>query len=129
MALGSSAGGRAVAEEPTAYIVEVSDVTAKVGDHAVMRATLRVRDGYRILEPYNNRVIQLSSYDDGVVFERKMVPAQLQEGALVFAVGLRATKPGKFALDLSVAERGAVCNPRPDRKLRTATGFGEHLGY
>ena len=57
MALGSSAGGRAVAEEPTAYIVEVSDVTAKVGDHAVMHATLRVRDGYRILEPYNNRVI------------------------------------------------------------------------
>ena len=51
MALGSSAGGRAVAEEPTAYIVEVSDVTAKVGDHAVMHATLRIRDGYRILKP------------------------------------------------------------------------------
>jgi hypothetical protein len=99
MALGSSAGGRAVAEEPTAYIVEVSDVTAKVGDHAVMHATLRVRDGYRILEPYNNRVIQLSSYDDGVVFERKMVPAQLQEGALVFEVGLQATKPGRHPIN------------------------------
>ena len=80
-------------------IVEVSDVTAKVGDHAVMHATLRVRDGYRILEPYNNRVIQLSSYDDGVVFERKMVPAQLREGALVFEVGLQATKPGKHPIN------------------------------
>ena len=99
IALGASAGVSAVAEEPSAYIVEVSDVTAKVGDHAVMHATLRVRDGYRILEPYNNRVIQLSSYDDGVVFERKMVPAQLQEGALVFEVGLRATKPGKHPIN------------------------------
>ena len=82
-----------------AYAIEVTDVTAKVGDHAVMHATLSVRDGYRILEPYNNRVIQLSSYDDGVVFERKMVPAQLQEGALVFAVPLRATKPGKHPIN------------------------------
>src|SRR5271168_2653570 len=95
MALGSSAGGRAVAEEPTAYIVEVSDVTAKVGDHAVMHATLRVRDGYRILEPSNNRGIQLSSYHYAVLFERQMVPAQLQEGALLFKVGLQSTKPGR----------------------------------
>ena len=59
-----------------AYVVEVSDVTAKVGEPAVMRATLEVRDGYRILEPYNNRVIELSSFDDGVDFEHRMVPAR-----------------------------------------------------
>ena len=59
MSLGASAGGRAVADEPSAYVVEVSDVTAKVGDPAVMRATLRVRDGYRILKHYNNRVIAI----------------------------------------------------------------------
>ncbi len=99
IALVASAGVRAVAEEPSAYVVEVSDVTAKVGDPAVMRATLRVRDGYRILEAYNNRVIELSSFDDGVVFERRMVPAALEEDALVFAVPLRATKPGKHAIN------------------------------
>ena len=98
-ALAASAGGRAVAEEPSAYVVEVSDVTAKVGDHAVMLATLRVRDGYRILKAYNNRVIELSSFDDGVVFERRMVPAALEEGALVFEVDLRATKPGKHPIN------------------------------
>src|SRR5882724_4552481 len=94
-ALATSASGRAVAEEPSAYVVEVSDVTAKVGEHSVMLATLRARDGYRILKGYNNRVIQLSSLDDGVVFESRMVPASVEEGALVFAVGFRATKPGK----------------------------------
>src|SRR5271156_4095621 len=96
---GASGLGRAVAEESSAYVVEVSDVTAKVGDHAVMLVTLRIRDGYRILEPYNNRVIALSSFDDGVDFERKMVPAELQEGALVFEVGLQATKPGKHPIN------------------------------
>jgi hypothetical protein len=95
----ASAGGRAAAEEPGAYLVEVSDVTAKVGEPAVMRATLRTRDGYRILKAYNNRVIELSSFDDGVGFERRMVPAIVEEGALVFAIGLRATKLGKHPIN------------------------------
>ncbi len=98
-ALATSAGVQAVAEEPSAYVVEVSDVTAKVGDPAVMHATLRVRDGYRILKHYNNRVIELSSFDDGVVFERRMVPATLDEDALVFEVPLRATKPGTHPIN------------------------------
>jgi hypothetical protein len=94
------AGGiTAIAEEPTAYVVEVSDVTAKVGDHAVLLATLKIRDGYRILSAYNNRVIRLSSYDDGVAFERDMVPAKVEDGALVFAVGLQPTKPGKHPIN------------------------------
>jgi hypothetical protein len=99
VALLGSAGPQAIAEESEAYSVEVSDVTAKVGDHAVMLATLRLRDGYRILEAYNNRVGQLSSFDDGVAFEHKVVPAKVENGTLVFAVGLQATKPGRHAIN------------------------------
>jgi hypothetical protein len=103
VALAAKTGVKAAAEEPSpfpsAYVVEVSDVTAKVGEPAVMRATLRVRDGYRILKHYNNRVIELSSFDDGVVFERRMVPATLDEDALVFDVPVRATKPGKHPIN------------------------------
>jgi hypothetical protein len=103
VALAASAGVKAVAEEPSAfpsaYIVEVSDVTAKVGEPAVMRATLKIRDGYRILKHYNNRVIQLSSFDDGVAFERRMVPATLDEDSLVFEVPLHATKAGKHPIN------------------------------
>jgi hypothetical protein len=102
-ALAASAGVKAAAEEPSAfppaYVVEVSDVTAKVGEPAVMRATLKVRDGYRILKHYNNRVIELSSFDDGVVFEQRMVPATLEEDALVFDVPLHATKAGKHPIN------------------------------
>jgi len=98
-ALGVGVHSQTLAEEPDAYVVEVSDVSAKVGEPAVMLATLKVRDGYRILKSYNNRVIALSSFDDGVAFDRKMVPATVQEEALVFAVGLRATKPGKHPIN------------------------------
>ena len=87
------------AEESAAYAVEVSDVTAKVGEHVVMHATLRVREGYRILQSYKNRVIKLSAEDDGVAFDQEVVPAAIEEGALLFAVGLRATKPGKHPIN------------------------------
>jgi hypothetical protein len=99
IALVASAGVRAVAEEPSAYDVQVSDVTARVGEPAVMRATLKARDGYRILKHYNNRVIELSSFDDGVAFERKVVPATLDEDSLVFEVPLHATKAGKHPIN------------------------------
>ena len=102
-ALAASAGVKAAAEEPSAlpsaYDVQVSDVTAKVGEPAVMRATLKARDGYRILKHYNNRVIELSSFDDGVAFERRVVPATLDEDTLVFEVPLRATKAGKHPIN------------------------------
>ena len=86
-------------EESPAYAIEVSDVTAKVGERAVMRAKLRIRDGYRILQSYNNRVIKLSAEDDGVAFEQEMVRASIEEGVLVFAVPLRATKLGKHPVN------------------------------
>ena len=84
---------------PVAYTIEVSDVTAKVGERTVMHATLRIRDGYRILHSYNNRVIKLSAEDAGVAFDRDMVPATIEEGALLFAIGFRATKPGKHPIN------------------------------
>ena len=91
--------GQALAEQPSAFDVQVSDVTAKVGEPAVMRATLKIRDGYRILKHYNNRVIELSSLDDGVAFESRMVPATLEEDSLVFEVPLRATKVGTHPIN------------------------------
>ena len=69
----------------------MTDASAKVGEPTVLHATLRIRDGYRVLQGYNNRVIELSSFDDGVVFERRVVRGTIQEGGLDFAIGLRAT--------------------------------------
>jgi hypothetical protein len=90
--------GKAVADEP-AYAIEMTDVTAKVGEPAVLHAILHVRDGYRVLKSYNNRVIELSSFDDGVSFDTRVVKATVQEGGLDFAIPLKATKAGKHPIN------------------------------
>jgi hypothetical protein len=82
-----------------AYAIEVNDVTAKVGEPTVLHAKLKIQDGYKILKHYNNRVISLSSSDDGVAFDNKMVPATLEDDALVFEIPLHATKPGKHPIN------------------------------
>jgi hypothetical protein len=76
---------QAQADESPAYVVEVTDVSAN--------------DGYRVLQGYNNRVIELSSFDDGVAFERRVVRGTIQEGGLDFAIGVRATKPGRHPIN------------------------------
>lgn len=84
---------------PGAYSVEVTDVSAKVGEHAVMHVTLRLRDGYRVLEAYTNRVSRFSSLDSGVAFDDKVVKGVVQGNTLVFAVGLTPTKAGKHPIN------------------------------
>jgi hypothetical protein len=90
---------QARADESPAYVVEVTDVSAKVGEPAVLHARLRIRDGYRVLQGYNNRVIELSSFDDGVTFERRVVRGTIQEGGLDFAIDVRATKLGRHPIN------------------------------
>ena len=89
----------AQADESPAYAVEVTDVSAKVGEPAVLHATLHIRDGYRVLQAYNNRVMELSSNDDGVAFEHRVVRGTVQANGLDFAIGVRATKPGKHPIN------------------------------
>lgn len=100
-ALSATTGPRAAAEEPSAsaYTVEVSDVSAKVGETTVLVATLRPKDGFKILHAYNNRVGQLSSWDDGVAFEKKVVPAQDENGALVFEIRVRPVTSGTHPIN------------------------------
>ncbi len=98
MAIGAAPIAAATAAaEP--YALEVTDVSAKVGEHATMMATLHLQDGVRILEAYNNRMIQMSADDNGVVFGRKMVPAAIKDGTLVVAVDVQPTKPGRHPIN------------------------------
>jgi hypothetical protein len=85
--------------QPGAYSVEVNDVSAKVGEHTVMHVTLRLRDGYRVLKAYTNRVSRFSSLDDSVAFDRDTVPGAVQGNTLVFVVGVTPTKPGKHPIN------------------------------
>ncbi len=81
------------------YSVEVSDVTARVGERAVMRITLHLRDGFRVLEAYTNRVSRFSSLDGGVAFADKIVNGTADNNTLVFAVPVTPTAPGRHPIN------------------------------
>ncbi len=94
---GRGAAAQAAAGAP--YIVDVQDVTAQVGQHAVMHITLRLPQGYRVLEHYTNRVSRFSSLDGGVAFDDKVVPGRFEDGVLTFAVGVTPIAPGRHPIN------------------------------
>lgn len=97
-ALAQAAAGTSILQ-PGAYRVEVSDVSAKVGEHAVMHVTLRLRPGYRVLEAYTNRASRFSSLDNGVAFDDPVVSGTAEDDTLVFAIGVTPTKPGRHPIN------------------------------
>ena len=100
MALGSLLvvpGSPANAAEP--YTLKIEGGSGKVGEKASLVATVTLADGYRFLESYNNRIIMLSSFDDGVAFDREVVRGSVKDGGLVFVVPVTATKPGEHPIN------------------------------
>lgn len=95
---------------PDGYTLEVQDASGPVGTQIALHVTLRPRPGYRILEAYNNRIIMLSSYNGGVTFAHKMVRGTVQDGALVFDVGVTPTAPGTHPIN-GVVRVGYIHGP------------------
>lgn len=81
------------------YKVDLENVSGKVGVKTALVAELTLPDGYKVLDAYRNRVIELSSYDDGVAFEQKVVIGKVKNNGLEFVVGLTPTKPGAHPIN------------------------------
>ncbi len=81
------------------YVVNLENVSGKVGQKTALVARLTLPEGYGILDTYRNRVGQLSSYDDGVAFEQQVVIGTVKNNALEFVVGLTPTKPGPHPIN------------------------------
>jgi len=87
------------AGEAIGYTIEVSDVTARVGEKTIMHITLRPHAGYRILEAYNNRLSRFSSLDGKVAFDRPVVQPTIENDALVFTVAVTPTASGPHPIN------------------------------
>jgi hypothetical protein len=81
------------------YTINLENVSGKVGEKTALVARLTLPDGYKVLDTYRNRVIELSSYDDGVTFERPVVIGAVKNNVLEFVVGVTPTKPGAHAIN------------------------------
>jgi len=99
--IGVASSGSVAADSGFArpYVINLKNVSGKVGEKTALVARLTLPDGYKVLDTYRNRVIELSSYDDGVTFERPVVLGAFKNGGLEFVVGVTPTKPGPHAIN------------------------------
>ena len=80
-------------------VVSVENAVAKVGQPTTIVAKVTVDEGWQVAKSYRNRIIELSSFDDGVDFEKEVVEGSLEGSSLVFAVGVTSTKPGTHPIN------------------------------
>jgi hypothetical protein len=71
--------------------LHVQSASAKVGESTEVIATITVHEGYKALSSYRNRIIELSSFDEGVDFDQPVVVGTLENGELVFNVRVTPT--------------------------------------
>jgi hypothetical protein len=86
-------------ENDASYQLEVSNVTAKVGEHTLLAAKMRMQSGLRFLESYDNRIIKLSALEDSVKFDRPVVPGRIEDDSLIFTIGLTPTRVGQHPIN------------------------------
>jgi hypothetical protein len=93
------AGGGTIAElnaaedSKSSVDITIQDAVARVGEKAVIVATISVRDGFEITKSYRHRIIKLSE-PDGVELERQIVRGVIENGSLVFTVGVTPRRAG-----------------------------------
>jgi hypothetical protein len=85
---------RGLAVDPDAFAITVNSPSVKLGEHAVIVATITTRDGFKITESYRHKIRQLSAVDDGVQLVSKVVNGTVRDGKLIFLVDVVPTKIG-----------------------------------
>lgn len=90
----------ALADERVPYTITVENAAAKVGEDAAVVATITPPEGFSITKSYRARVIDLSAYQDrGVAFENEVVFGSIENGSVVFKVGVTPTEPGEHPIN------------------------------
>ena len=74
------------ADDDHAFAVRIDSPTVKLGEKAVIVATISPRGGFRITESYRHRVVNLSAIDAGVDIGRKVVRGSVTDGGVIFRV-------------------------------------------
>jgi hypothetical protein len=99
--IGIAPGHPSLADARVPFTLEIENATAKVGEPAVVRATVIPPDGMKLTSVYRHRIIDLTVLDDhGVEFDDEVVIGKVEDdGRLVFEVGVTPTEPGPHAIN------------------------------
>lgn len=92
--------GPTLADERVPYTITVENAAAKVGEKAAVVATITPPEGFNVTKSYRARVIDLSAYQDrGVAFDDEVVFGRIENGSVVFKVGVTPTEPGEHPIN------------------------------
>lgn len=91
----------AAAEENGPIVVSVTDARGPVGKPTELVAKLSIHAGHRFIEPppRGNRVIELSSADQGVQFARRVFRGRIEGDSVLFRLEVTPTKPGPHPIN------------------------------
>ncbi|MDW8370394.1 MAG: hypothetical protein RMK81_08985 [Geminicoccaceae bacterium] len=91
----------AAADENGPIVVSVTDARGPVGKPTEVLAKLSIDRGYRFIEPAprGNRVIELSSADQGVQFARRVFRGRIDGDSVLFRLEVTPTKPGPHPIN------------------------------
>ena len=85
--------GVVCADAQSSFVISVQNASARVGEKAVIVAKISMGDGFRLTDSYRHRIIRLAA-PDGVEFERETVRGSVQDGSIVFTVGVTPKSAG-----------------------------------
>ena len=85
--------GVVCADAQSSFVISVQNASARVGEKAVIVATISMGDGFRLTDSYRHRIIKLAA-SDGVEFEGETVRGSVQDGSIVFTVGVTPKSAG-----------------------------------
>ena len=86
-------------ETEDAVVLNVDEVSAKVGEKATLVAKVTFKDGFKVADAYRNRVSSLSAEDNAVDFDNPAVRGVVQDNALVFKIRVTPKQPGAHAIN------------------------------
>jgi hypothetical protein len=100
VALALASTAPALADSRVPFTLEVENASAKVGQPTAVRATIIPPEGIKLTSVYRHRIIDLSALDDrGVKFDDQVVIGTVENGKLVFEVGVTPTEPGAHPIN------------------------------
>jgi hypothetical protein len=86
------------ADADRAFVVTIDSPSVKLGERAVIVATITTREGFKITESYRHKIRRLSGVDDGVRLASKVVNGSVRDGKVVFLIDVVPTKVGTHSV-------------------------------
>jgi hypothetical protein len=76
------------------FSIAIENPSVRIGEKAMIVATLTARPGYRITDSYRHRIVSLAATDAGLVLAGEVARGSVEDGRIVFRVEVVPKKAG-----------------------------------